>query len=78
MFVAAKKDRRSVAAGLAVVTLCIISLALFTCVRATAQTAVEAAKVAAEIDRVAGNLPADSRNIITRLTLLRSQACPQG
>src|ERR1700676_1230294 len=37
---------------------------------AGAQTAVEAAKVAAEIDRVASNLPAESRTVITRLTLL--------
>ncbi|HEX8811686.1 MAG TPA: hypothetical protein VF742_06810, partial [Terracidiphilus sp.] len=36
-----------------------------------AQTAVEAQKVAAEINRVAGNLPEESRNVITRLTLLR-------
>ncbi len=38
---------------------------------AAAQTAVEAAKVAAEIDRVAHNLPPESRNVITRLTMLR-------
>ncbi len=37
---------------------------------ASAQTAVEAAKVAAEIDRVASNLPPESRTVITRLTLL--------
>jgi len=37
---------------------------------AGAQTAVEAAKVAAEIDRVASNLPAESRTVIKRLTLL--------
>ncbi len=35
------------------------------------QTAVEAAKVAAEIDRVASNLPPESRTVIKRLTLLR-------
>jgi alpha-mannosidase len=52
-------------AVLAVVT----AAAVFT-VRATAQTAVEAAKVAAEIDRVASNLPPESRNVITRLTML--------
>ena len=39
--------------------------------RATAQTAVEAAKVAAEISRVASNLPPESRDVITRLTMLR-------
>jgi alpha-mannosidase len=39
--------------------------------RATAQTAVEEAKVAAEIDRVASNLPQESRTVITRLTMLR-------
>jgi alpha-mannosidase len=38
--------------------------------RAEAQTAVEAAKVAAEIDRVASNLPPESRTVIKRLTLL--------
>ncbi|MGA2047395.1 MAG: glycoside hydrolase family 38 C-terminal domain-containing protein [Terracidiphilus sp.] len=40
-------------------------------VRATAQTAVEAAKVAAEVARVAGNLPPASRAVIQRLTILR-------
>ncbi len=39
--------------------------------RAQAQTLVEAAKVAAEIDRVASNLPPESRTVITRLTMLR-------
>jgi len=38
---------------------------------ACAQTVVEEAKVAAEINRVASNLPADSRTVITRLTLMR-------
>ena len=38
---------------------------------ATAQTAVEAAKVAAEVNRVASNLPPESRDVITRLTMLR-------
>ena len=37
---------------------------------ALAQTAVETAKVAAEIDRVASNLPPESRAVITRLTLM--------
>ena len=44
--------------------------------RADAQTSVEAAKVAKEIDRVASNLPADSRTVVTRLTLLRE--LPEG
>ncbi len=39
--------------------------------RANAQTAVEAVKVAAEINRVASNLPPESREVITRLTMLR-------
>ncbi len=39
--------------------------------RTQAQTAVEAAKVSAEIARVASNLPPESRNVITRLTMLR-------
>jgi alpha-mannosidase len=65
MLFAAKMDRRRV-----LVVLFSVSLALFANI-ATAQTAVETAKVAAEIDRVASNLPADSRNVITHLTLLR-------
>ena len=43
---------------------------------ATAQTAVEAAKVAAEINRVASNLPPESREVITRLTCCAN--CPTG
>jgi alpha-mannosidase len=39
--------------------------------RAMAQTAVEEARVAAEVSRVAGKLPAESQAVITRLTLLR-------
>jgi alpha-mannosidase len=38
---------------------------------ASAQTVVEAARVAAEVNRVAGNLPEPSKKVITRLTLLR-------
>jgi alpha-mannosidase len=40
-------------------------------IRATAQTAVEAARVAAEVAKVAGNLPPASRDVIQRLTILR-------
>ena len=39
--------------------------------RANAQTLVEEAKVAAQIDKVASNLPENSRKVITRLTLLK-------
>jgi alpha-mannosidase len=39
--------------------------------RAAAQTAVEQARVAAEVARVASNLPENSRNVIARLTVLR-------
>ena len=39
-------------------------------VRANAQTEVERARVAKEVARVAGKLPAESQNVITRLTLL--------
>jgi len=42
----------------------------FSTERATAQTAVEAQKVAAEIARVASNLPPESRNVVARLTML--------
>lgn len=44
---------------------------LLTAPASSAQTEVEAQKVAAEIARVASNLPPDSRNVITRLTMLR-------
>jgi alpha-mannosidase len=43
----------------------------FFAIHAAAQTVVEQARVAAEVNRVAGNLPEQSRNVITRLTLLR-------
>src|SRR3974390_1691770 len=39
--------------------------------RAVAQTAVEQARVAAEVARVASNLPENSRSVIARLTMLR-------
>jgi alpha-mannosidase len=72
MFSVAKEGRSGVADVIVVILLSIsVAFALFTNIPATAQTAVEAAKVAAEIDRVAGNLPADSRSVVTRLTLLR-------
>jgi alpha-mannosidase len=45
-------------------------------VRATAQTAVETARVAAQVAKVAGNLPAESRAVIERLTML--QEIPDG
>ena len=61
--------RRFLISGVAV--LAFASAATFLTTRASAQTAVEAAKVAAEIDRVASNLPPESRNVITRLTMLR-------
>ena len=61
--------RRLFISGVAV--LAVVSAATFLTTRAAAQTAVEAAKVAAEIDRVASNLPPESRNVITRLTMLR-------
>ncbi len=43
---------------------------------AAAQTSVEAAKVAAEVDRVASNLPPTSRTVITRLSLIKE--LPEG
>ncbi|MGA2252564.1 alpha-mannosidase [Terracidiphilus sp.] len=45
--------------------------ALMAAASVSAQTVVEAARVAAEVNRVAGNLPEQSKNVITRLTLLR-------
>jgi len=53
------------------VVLVLLGAAAFFGVQATAQTAVESAKVAAEINRVASNLPPESRDVITRLTMLR-------
>jgi alpha-mannosidase len=67
MSIASKRTGISCGASVVLTVLCAASLF---CVGAKAQTAVEAAKVAAEIDRVASNLPADSRKVITRLTLL--------
>src|SRR5579871_640462 len=49
----------------------VVAGAIASTVFASAQTAVEAAKVAAEINRVASNLPSESREVITRLTMLR-------
>jgi alpha-mannosidase len=61
--------RRGFISGAAAVAVACAGL-LFT-VESAAQTAVEAAKVAAEINRVASNLPPESRDVITRLTMLR-------
>ncbi len=63
------KTLRIALSGICVVVLLVG--AVLCIVPAWAQTAVEAAKVAAEIDRVASNLPQESRAVITRLTLLR-------
>ena len=71
MFLVANENRRSFCAGLALAFACTLFAVAFMSTPATAQTAVEAAKVAAEIDRVASNLPPESRKVITRLTLLR-------
>src|SRR5580704_12621776 len=69
MFSAFGFTRRGFISGVAV--LAVVSAAMLVTPRATAQTAVEAAKVAAEINRVASNLPPESRDVITRLTMLR-------
>ncbi len=68
MFSATLFARRLFVSSVAV--LAFASAATLLTTRAQAQTAVEAAKVAAEIDRVASNLPPESRNVITRLTML--------
>ena len=57
--------------GFASVVLTLVGVVVLFGVNAAAQTAVEQAKVAAEIDRVAHNLPPESRSVITRLTLMR-------
>ena len=69
MFSGFALSRCRLISGIAVVA--VASAATLFTPRATAQTAVEAAKVAAEIDRVASNLPPESRKVITRLTMLR-------
>jgi alpha-mannosidase len=69
MFRAFVSGRRSLVFCVAV--LAFVSIASSLANLATAQTAVEEAKVAAEIDRVASNLPPESRTVITRLTMLR-------
>src|ERR1700676_3670442 len=66
--IAKMKTFRSPFSGLCIAVL-VFGATLFA-VPAGAQTAVEAAKVAAEIDRVASNLPPESRAVIKRLTLL--------
>jgi alpha-mannosidase len=50
---------------------CFAVASLMAGVSASGQTVVEQARVAAEVNRVAGNLPESSRNVITRLTMLR-------
>ena len=70
MFFAAKQSRRTSSACFAAVIFLTPFIAVFANTNAAAQTAVEAAKVAAEIDRVAHDLPPESRNVITRLTML--------
>jgi alpha-mannosidase len=69
MFRAFVSGRRSLVFCVAV--LAFVSVASSLANLAIAQTAVEEAKVAAEIDRVASNLPPESRTVITRLTMLR-------
>jgi alpha-mannosidase len=53
-----------------------VSAALLLSHGAQAQTSVEAARVAAEVAKTAGALPADSRAVLERLTLLRN--LPEG
>ena len=48
---------------------CVVGAGL-RCGKAAAQTEVERARVAAEVAKVAGKLPAESQEAITRLTLL--------
>jgi len=50
--------------------LVVLSAATFATLSASAQTLVEARRVAAEVARVAGKLPPESQAVITRLTLL--------
>ena len=69
MFAGFAFTRRCFVSG--IVVLAAASAASLFTAKATAQTAVEAAKVAAEINRVASNLPPESRDVITRLTMLR-------
>ena len=50
---------------------CAVAIGAGLCaVKAAAQTEVERARVAAQVARVAGKLPAESQEVITRLTLL--------
>ena len=69
MFSGFGSTRRTLISGVAVLAAAFAATLLTP--PATAQTAVEAAKVAAEINRVASNLPPESREVITRLTMLR-------
>ena len=71
MSFALKQSRRRLFAVSAAAVIAILCAATVLTCPVVAQTAVEAAKVAKEIDRVASNLPPESRSVITRLTLLR-------
>ena len=70
MFPAFKLTRRNLIPSFS--TLAVYCAATIFTASAPAQTLVEQAKVAAEINRVASNLPPESRNVITRLTLLHT------
>lgn len=64
-------SRRNPFAPVVPALLAIVSGAMLFNLQAQAQTSVEIARVAAEVAKTAGALPAESRLVITRLTLLR-------
>ncbi len=71
MFSAVNSSRRKPSAGAVLALFVIVSAAVLFNLHARAQTSVEIARVAAEVAKTASALPAESRNVITRLTLLR-------
>ena len=70
MISAFKLSRRRPLLGIALAIFVTVSGALLLNLQSGAQTAVETARVAAEVAKTAGALPADSRRVIERLTLL--------
>ncbi len=71
MFSAVNPSCRKASALVIFAFFVIVSGALLFNLQSQAQTSVEIARVAAEVAKTAGSLPAESRHVIERLTLLR-------
>ena len=71
MFSAVNPSRPKPFTSVVLALFVIVSFAILFNLHAQAQTSVEIARVAAEVAKTAGALPAESRHVIERLTLLR-------